>query len=308
MIQKLTAALSSAAASLVSPLLALLLLYYGVGILPAQTVTLDKTVIQIAGVRTETGTAVTRDWNDYRSLPKTTSLLSFASRELGCAAPAVSTTGAFSTLATLRFIRSGAPTPTNLDVRLTFLPVTCRSTRFPGASVAIGLFRYTSTPQLRYPRLFIRYGNNAYMVEEFSLRKDLRPTKMTCKFGDCVFRTGLRIMEEKAPSSYRSVMNRFSASANEPVFNTLTSLYDVRRTPIGQGTLTLYSGILIAANLEEEWNSGFIYGALEESFKPARNNSFLVEQAKKLAKDILKALLKQAGKALWKAIASFLGQ
>jgi hypothetical protein len=77
--------------------------------------------------------------------------------------------------------------------------------------------------------------------------------------------------------------------------------------PVGQRDLTLYSGILVSSNLEEEFDAGYISGTLDQNFKPDRNDSWIVAEAKKLAKEVIKDLLKQAGKALWSIIAGWLG-
>jgi hypothetical protein len=271
-----------------------------------QSVQIGNTTAALRSIRSGNGGIVASEWAAFANQPKTRALLNWATAELRCIPVPVPQEG-FTTTEFLRFTRAGAPVPADMEVRQTILPVRCSSSRYSRATVALLLNRYTSTPSLAYPRLLVRFGNNGYMVEEYSLRKDNRVTKMTCKFGDCVFRTSLRILEQRNGPAYRSLMRVFEASAQEHVFNTLRRLYDVRMPPVGQRDLTLYSGILVSSNLEEEFDAGYISGTLDQNFKPDRNDSWIVAEAKKLAKEVIKDLLKQAGKALWSIIAGWLG-
>jgi hypothetical protein len=271
-----------------------------------QAVQIGDTTASLRTIHTETGRLVASEWTALANHPKTKTLLNWAAVQLRCTPVPLSQNG-FTTTGQLRFLRAGAPVATEQEVRQTIFPVRCVSLRYPKASVALLLNRYISTPGLSYPRLLVRYGNNDYMVEEYSLRRDGSVTQMTAKFGDCVFRTSLRILEQRNGNAYKSLMAVFSTSAQEPVFNTLKRLYDVRMTPVGQKDLVLYSGILVASNLEEEFDAGYISGTLDQSFKPERNDSWAVAEAKKLAKSILTDLLKKVGQALGSIILGWLG-
>lgn len=272
----------------------------------AQSVQIGNTTAALTSIRSDNGKIVATEWAAFAKHQKTMALLNWAAAELGCTPVPVPQEG-FTTTEFLRFNRAGAPVSADFEVRQTVVPVRCNSLRYSGATAALILNRYVATPSLAYPRLLVRFGNNGYMVEEYSLRKDTRVTKMTCKFGDCVFRTSLRILEQRNGPVYRSLMNAFENSAKEPVFNTLRRLYDVRTAPVGQKELALYSGILVSSNLEEEWDSGVITGTLDQNFKPERNDSWIVAEAKKQAKELIKDLLKEAGKVLWEAIKKWLG-
>ena len=305
---KLTFAKLFCRASARLPLLGLCLMMAALltGAARAQSVQIGDTTVAVRSLHTETGRLVASEWAALANHAKTRSLLTWATAELGCTPAPISQDG-FTTTEMLRFTRTGSPVPTDQEVRQTIVPVRCVSPRYPKATAALLFNRYVSAPGLAYPRLLIRYGNNGYMVEEFSMRRDNKVTKMTCKFGDCVFRSGLGILEQRNGAVYRSLMNVFANSANEPVFNTLRRLYDAQMPPVGQGELLHYSGILISTNLEEEFTEGYISGTLDQSFKPERNDSFLVQQAKLFAKDVLNELRKKAAGALADALCKLLG-
>jgi len=279
--------------------LCLILCLLLIGHANGQSVQIGDTSVSLRSIRTESGKTAASEWSAMANHPKTRSLLNWAAGELRCT-PAVISSDGFTTTEQLRFSRTGAPVSTDQEVRQTIIPVRCVSPRYPKATVALLLNRYISAPGLSYPRLLIRYGNNGYMVEEYSMRKDGRVWIMTGKFGDCVFRSSLRILEQRNKNAYNSLMNVFSASAQENVFTTLKRLYDVRMTQIGQKDLALYSGILVSSNLEEEFDAGYVSGTLDQSFKPDRKDSWAVAQAKLLAKKIIEELAKK--------IASYLGQ
>lgn len=272
----------------------------------AQSVQIVNTNVAARSITTQTGNLVASEWAALANHPKTRSLLTWATSELRCTPVPVPQEG-LTTIEQLRFARTGAPVTADQDVRQTIVPVRCASSRYPKATVALLFNRYVSAGGLAYPRLLIRYGNNGYMVEEYSMRRDNRVTKMTCKFGDCVFRTSLLVMEKLNPNAYRSLMAVFGGSAQEPVFNTLRRLYDVRGTSIGQKELALFSGIMISSNLEEEFEAGYISNTLDQSFKPDRRDSWIVTEAKKLAKDIIDDLRKRLASAIGKFIASLFG-
>ncbi len=144
------------------------------------------------------------------------------------------------------------------------------------------------------------------MVEEFSLRYNGIVTKMTCKFGDCVFRTGLLVLQQRNAIAYKSLMGVLNASGAEPVFNTLQRVYDARKPPVGQADLNLYSGVLVAGNYEEEFAAGYISGTLTDAFKPVRGESWLVQQAKQVLQSALKEILKKVGETLASWIAGWI--
>lgn len=274
-------------------LLAIVLSLSMIGKANAQSVVIGDTTVSLRSIRTETGNAVASEWSAMANHPKTRSLLNWAAAELRCT-PAVITKDGFMTTEQLRFSRTGAPVSTDQNVRLTFIPVNCVSPRYPRTTVVLLLNRYVSAPELSYPRLLIRYGHNGSLISEYSMRRDGRVWLMTAKFGDCVFRSALRILEQRNGVVARSLNAVIEANAAESAFNTLKRLYDVRLSPIGQKELALYSGLMVSSNLEEEFEAGYISGTLDKSFKPERNDSWAVAQAKLLAKKILEDLAKKA--------------
>lgn len=271
----------------------------------AQSVVIGDTTASVVSISTATGSTVNSEWSATANNPKTKSLLNWAATELRCT-PAVITKDGFTTSERIRFSRTGAPVSTDQDVRLTFIPVGCVSQRYPNTTVALLLNRYVSAPSLSYPRLLVRYGGNGSLISEYSLRKDGRVWLMTAKFGDCVFRSALRILEQRNPAAYRSLSSVIESHATEPAINTLRRIYDVRTTPVGQKDLALYSGLMVSANLEEEFSDGYVSGALDQSFKPDRKDSWAVAQAKLLAKKILEDLAKKALSYIGKIILGWL--
>jgi len=262
----------------------------------AQSANFGDTTAQITGLRSDSGGKVTTEWAAFSRMNKTKQLLAFAKAELGCTVTPQPSLG-FVNTQNLVFTRSGSSISGTSEVRMTFMPLNCVATRYRGASVALGLVRYMSTPQLAFPRLFVRYGNNGIMVEEFSYRRDNKVIKMGCKTGDCVFRTALLLIEQRNSAAFKSLNAVLQSGTLEVPFTSLQRLYDTRKPPVGQGTLALYSGLMIASNLEEEFYAGYIDGALDQSLKPVRTEPWYITEAKKALKDAMKDIVKQGFKA-----------
>lgn len=264
----------------------------------AQSVQVGSTGVALASLNTVTGATVSSEWNALASNSKTQKLLQWVGPELGCSSVKPDPAKGFTDKEMLRYTQTGSTVSADDEVRLTFIPLNCTSPkRYPKATATLLLTRSPKVPTLAYPRLLVRYGNNGWMVEEFSYRKDGKVTKMTCKFGDCVFRTGLHILEQRNGLAFKSLMAVLNPSAQEPVFSTLQRVYDMRKPPVGQADLALYSGILVAGNYEEEFSEGYVSGTLTEAFKPIRGESWLQQQAKKVLQSALNEVLKKIGSA-----------
>lgn len=250
---------------------------------------------------------VAAEHNRLANSEKCRQLLAFAVKELGVTGSlGVDTANGFVVSSTVSFQRAGSTAVGTQQTKLTIIPLTGRFTRLPGASAAIMHFRYLSTPGLDYSRLFIRYPSNPGMIEEISFRKDRKIWTMAAKHGDCIFRSALKICENKNPTAFKSLNAVWSQSSGQSVISTLRQLYDPRSRSIGQGTLLLFSDLLIISNYEEEFQAGYIDGTIDQSFKPVANESALSKQIKQLIKDTLKSLLQQAGKKLWEGIFAWL--
>lgn len=272
---------------------------------PAQSDRISDVSVGLTSHAVLTGSTPRREHERMARTTKASQLVAFAAQELGSVGQRLDVANGFTVTGNVRYTRSVS---VDHQVSLTFIPVvSSRNSRFPGASAVLMHARYHATPSLDYSRLLIRYGNNGAMVEEFSLRKDGRVTKMAAKHGDCLFRSSLRITQSRAPNAFTSLDATFQSGARETTIESLRRMYDTSRTAVGQRTLFLYSAILVSSNLEEEWNAAYIDGTLNETFKPLPNDSGLQRQIKEFAKELAKNLLKEAGKYLWKAIAAWLG-
>lgn len=274
----------------------------------AQSETVGTTTATVVRADSAFGAVVAQEHNRLANTPKFRSLLGFAGTDLGAAGGVTAdVANGFQVAGVVRFQRAGVTVATDQSFVYTFVPLAGRFTRYPGASAAVMHVHFPGVPALSYTRLLVRYGNNGAMIEEYAYRKDGRVTKMTAKFGDCLVRSAFPLLQKRTPQAYNSLYGTFANSARDPVLRTLRQLYDPRVAPVGQRTMFLYTSLLAVSNFEEEWAAGYIDGSIDQAFKPERGDSAIVTQIKAFAKDILKNLLQQVGKALWSVIAGWLG-
>lgn len=268
----------------------------------AQSLTVNTTTISL--VRAVSSSNATSVYNSVRSNPKVVQLLAKASAEVGVPVSANPGLG-FNTEYTVRYSRGGVNS--DLAVRTTFVPLTTPVMR-PVTTVLM-LSSYVSSPQLVVPRLLVRRNAREWHAVEFAYRKDGRIWEMAATHGDCLFRSSLRVVEQKngpAHSSLRSVLNS-TAQTGRHLFDGLRAIYDVRGLPVGQGELLLTTGIFTANNFEEEYDAGYVSGTLDQNFKPDRRDNPIVAAIKQLAKDAMKELLEELRGALIKGLKALFG-
>lgn len=272
-----------------------------------QSVQIGDTNAALVSIQSEGGEIVKSEWGLLDDNKKTRKLIEWAADKLGAPVTPNLSRG-FTTTGVVRYTRNNSPVSVDMTVRQTIIPLRVSSPRYPDASAAIMLNRYTSAPGLAYPRLLIRYATNntGWMVEEYAYHWRLGIDQMKAKFGDCVFRSSLKILEQRNKPAFNSLMRTLESRPKESVARSLKRVYDVRSTPIGQGELALFSEILVDTNLEEEFENAYISGTIDQSFKPIRGDSRELALAKELAKEIMQGLVGSLGgelvgwfKALW---------
>lgn len=267
----------------------------------AQTLTLSDTAVTVANA-SSSPSLVSGEIHSTNGA-KLNALLAFAQAEMQCPVAMVTNSG-FTTTVNLKIVRGGVTVAH--EARITVIPLALLSKRYPEASAAIVLVRYKDAPQLAYPRLLLRY-RFGWTIEEFALRLDGHITKMTAKFGDCLLRSSLMIVQDKIPAASRALTTMLNQKAGTLVFASLQAIYDVRAFPCGQRELCLMTSLMSAANVEEEYVGGYISGVLDGNFKPGPRDSWLQKEVKKLMKDFLDQLRQEVKKALWSAIKGIFG-
>jgi hypothetical protein len=269
----------------------------------AQSLTVSDTTVSVVSLRSNSGAA---DWRALGGNPKVQNLVAYAQQQLGSPVTPQPNAG-FSTDAVLRYARPGANT--DLATRVTIIPLAGKVNTRTGPSAVLMVGTYTATPDLVVPRLLIRRDANDWTVTEYSFRRDNRVMEMAAVHGDCLLRSSLKIVEQRngrAHSSLRAAMNQ-SVSARNDLGTQLRQVYDARSRSVGQGELLLATGLISAANIEEEYDAGYISGTLDRNFKPERRDNPLVAKSKEYAKEVMKDMLKQVGKKIWSAIAAYFG-
>jgi len=281
---------------------ALLGLTYG-AIRPAvaQSIQLDTTTISL--VRVQSGSA-TSDWASVAGNPKIANMVAFAQQQLGTRLTPDTRKG-FTTRSRVRYSRGGVNS--DMDARITIIPLT--GTSRSGGSAALMIGKYDSTPSLVIPRLLLRRNPSDPHAEEYAFRLDNRVTLMTANFGDCLFRSSLKILEQKNAPAHNALRATLTNTARPGIALSegLRAVYDVRSAPVAQPELVLISTLMTSANVEEEYAAGYISGTLEQSFKPDRRDSFIKKQIKELAKSVLSELRKSIASALRKALLAYFG-
>lgn len=247
---------------------------------------------QLQAGDTTVGVVGGRSWSNaqaewdrlLRDNSKVRHLLGFAEREFGGRVVPTPAAG-FQTDVVLRYAKGGVTT--DLGVRTVVVPLVSNEPRLPLGSAALEISYYHNTQGLIVPRLLIRRNPSEWHATEYAFRKDGRITEMAARFGDCLFRSSLKIVEQKNPAAHKSLR---------------AAILDLRSPTIGQSELLLASGVISASNVEEEYEAGYVSGTLDHNFKPDRRDNPVVAQAKALAKELLKDFLKYFGGKLWKKI------
>lgn len=270
-----------------------------------QQIQAGDTSIQLIAGRSSSNTQI--EWDSVlRNNAKVRQMVAYAEGQFGGRVVPTPVAG-FQTDITLRY--SKGSNSTDLGVRTILIPLVTSGTRIPGGSAVLEACYYVNTPELLVPRLLIRVKANDWNATEYAFRKDGRVTEMSARFGDCLFRSSLKIIEERngpAHRSLRSVLDR-TAQPGRSLLDGMRAILDLREPSVGQRDLLLATGVICASNVEEEYADGYISGTLDRNFKPERGDSQIILQGKVLAKQVLKDLLKAFGAKLWNAIATLIG-
>lgn len=237
----------------------------------AQSVTLGNVNVSMVGARTFTGSQPARELAAMPAV-KLNPLLAWINTEMG-APVTTSPRQGFTEQVVTAYTSQGSTI--QLETHLTVISLEYTSARHPGSTAALLCVTYPKFPQLSYPRLLVRYNPDWDLAEEYSYRLDNRVTKMTAKFGDCVWRSSNGIATKLLPAEQRSYFNVFVASqkAREPLAVGLRRIMDVSGPPIGQRSLLLCQSLEAINNFEEEWNSGVIDGVVDTTLPKLTKDS-----------------------------------
>jgi hypothetical protein len=251
--------------------------------------------------------------NEYNNLAKNTKvkqLLTFASQQMGTAVSAYPQDG-ISVRYLVRWAKTGSPgLYGDLWVRTLVIPLNGVGTgKNAGATAVMEISYYESTPQILIPRLAIRYSPKNWTVVEYSFDRTNRVVECAASKGHCLFRSALKLLENKSPAAHRSLRSTLDATASKSVGAGLKAVLDPRGYPTGQGELLLATGIFTAVEPELEYDSGYVSGTIDNSqdLRFDQRDNALIKQVKNMLRDELKNAAKEAGKKLLQWLLSYFG-
>ncbi len=271
----------------------------GLPVASAQSLAISGTNVVLEQATTVNGVPPKGAFAAMSGHPKTNALLAKANEVLrGTFKPDPSS--GFTTTVRCRFERPNQTV--SLTAEMSFVPLVGTPGK-PGTSAALVVYRYNDAPDLAFPRLLIQEYPKEWSPCEYSLRRDGKVTGMAAKHGDCVFRSALKTLEQMQPgahTSLRKVMDA-EAKAGKPFIQLLRRVYDERTGSVGQKNLDLATMLYVAGNWEEEFDGGYVDGAIDK-IKPAKKDSKAVAEIKKLTKSLMKDVLKKLKDKLGKAL------
>ena len=158
------------------------------------------------------------------------------------------------------------------------------------------------------PRLLVRPDPNNWFASEYAYRLDGRVTLMTSKFGDCLFRSSLRVLEVKNSAAHNALRARLASTAvrGTSLGDGIKGVYDARITGAAVSEMLDATAIVTAGNVEEEYPGAYISNAIDQAYKVWPTDSQTVKLIKALAKDILMSYFGQY-QYLWTWIKNFFG-
>lgn len=254
----------------------------------AQSLKVDTTTVSVESITSSNGAGA---FNSMKSNPKVTALVAKANAVLGGTFTPDPSKG-FSTKVKTKFQRDSGVSM--FDTELTFVPLKGTPSK-AGTSGVLAIYRYIDAPDLTFARLLVQAYPGDWSVQEFSMRRDGTVTEMSAKHGDCVFRSALMTLEQMQPdahTSLRKVLNA-DAAAKKPLIEALRRVYDERAGSFGQKNLGLATTLYVAGNWEEEFDGGYVDGAINKIKPEKRGDSKAVKEAKKLGKELLNQVLKR---------------
>lgn len=267
------------------------------------------TPIQISDVVVSTGVSTTSDgvgpteWIRLQADPKVQQLIRLSQAKINLASVAKPNHGLVTTV-NVSYTRAGITT--TMPVRITIIPISGMSSNGGTAALIIG--RYMQTEMI-VPRLLVRTDPNNWTVTEYAFRLDGRLTQMTARFGDCVFRSALKILEQKVPQAHAALRQRLNNTAHfgTSLGDGLKGVYDARINGVGVSEMVLSTAVSVAGNLEEEYSGVYLSGAINRGFKVEVADPTWLKLSKELAKHIFFKMATGAAGSLWSWVISFLG-
>lgn len=258
----------------------------------------DDTFAMFTSSSTTGGMAVTQ-WNAVSRTTSIRELQAFVQREAGCTVRVDARNG-FSTRYNVRTYSAKESLAPDVDMIYTAVPFTCTgSSRFPGVSGVFAIVGSEQAPDLRIPRLAIRWRPSDSWWKEYQVGYRGRVMEMTAKFGDALAgNSAMWILDRAKDGTYR----RFEAAERElrgrPLIETQRRFFDVRMPHIGQHEALVYTALLWDDNLEEEFNPATVSSRLDANFIPRGNANEEAKLAFKIVKEVLKEVLKKVLKAI----------
>jgi hypothetical protein len=286
--------------------IAILILIFGAlaGLAHGQSISMNGTVANLVDHSTRSCSVAEALAAANRA--DTRQLLQAAAVNLGGTYQVNTSRNGFQTTVNLRITQNGVST--TLQSVQNFFEVRISGMRgFPNASGVLVVSSPTGgQSSLTYSRLLIRQWDRELLTSEYAIDvKDRRFKLMTARFGDCLLRSSQAITKRfwsSVEAWSNNVLLNHSRSRS-PLLSALREVYTTRGT---SEMLLLPTALISNLNLEHAFTTPTLNSELAREFAIRPQDPMWLQQAKRLAKEVVEALVKKLKEYLAKILVSWI--